>query len=244
MKLRPFFSFYGAKAKIVRRYPAPTHQTIVEPFAGSASYACAYPTRQVILVEKDPTIANLWRWLIEDATPTDVMALPDLEPDQTTNDLDINDAARSLIGFWLNNASSRPCLTPSAWMRSCRKPDQFWGVAIRERVASQLGHIRHWQVIQGDYSDAPNIAATWFIDPPYQDAGRYYRHSSKQIDFTHLSDWVLKRQGQVMVCENVGADWLPFQPFAIVKTPRRRSVEAIWTNEPINLFDARRDPNL
>lgn len=242
MKLRPFFSFYGAKAKIVRRYPAPTHQTIVEPFAGSASYACAYPTRQVILVEKDPTIANLWRWLIEDATPTDVMALPDLEPDQTTNDLDINDAARSLIGFWLNKGSSRPCRTPSKWMRSDTRSG-FWSEAIRLRIASQLQHIRHWQVIHGDYSDAPNIAATWFIDPPYQIAGTRYRHSSKQIDFTHLADWVLKRQGQVMVCENVGADWLPFQPFTTVNGQKRSSTEAIWTNEPINLFDARRGPN-
>lgn len=237
MKLRPFFSFYGAKARIVRRYPAPTHHTIVEPFAGSASYACAYPTRQIILVEKDPTIANLWRWLIEDATPSDVMALPDLEPDQTTNDLDIDAAPRTLIGFWLNKGSSRPCRTPSKWMRSGSAPNQFWGEAIRERVASQLEHIRHWQVIHGDYSDAPNITATWFIDPPYQEAGKYYRHSSKQIDFTHLADWVLEREGQVMVCENVGADWLPFRPFATVKATKRPSPEAIWTNEAINLFD-------
>ncbi len=59
--IRPFFSYFGAKWRLAPRYPAPAHRTIVEPFAGSAGYACRYPDHRVILVERDPVIAALLR---------------------------------------------------------------------------------------------------------------------------------------------------------------------------------------
>ena len=39
------------------------------------------------------------------------------------------------------------------------------------------------------------------------------------------------RLGQVIVCENEGADWLPFSPLADVKAtrPNSRSIEVVWT---------------
>ena len=71
--------------------------------------------------------------------------------------------------------------------------------------------MKHWRLIEGDYSSAPCIEATWFIDPPYQNgAGSGYRFGTRHIDYGMLAGWVLERTGQVICCEGAGADWLPF----------------------------------
>lgn len=73
--------FYGRKKKIIASYPPPTHPTIVEPFAGSASYALHADNwqRRVILIERDPVLAALWRWVIHEATEQDILNFPDPE---------------------------------------------------------------------------------------------------------------------------------------------------------------------
>jgi len=111
-----------------------------------------------------------------------------------------------------------------------------WTTATRERIASQVGAIRHWKIVEGDYTAAPDVAATWFVDPPYDNAaGRYYVHGSDKLDFTALAAWCRSRRGHVMVCENEGATWLPFQPFMTFKAGINHdgdgSVEVMWTND-------------
>lgn len=103
---------------------------------------------------------------------------------------------------------------------------------IRERIATQVPFIRHWEVRHCSYADIDVGLATWFVDPPYQDAGKYYHHGSQALDFEHLGQWCQSREGQVMVCENEGATWLPFRPLAETKSTLsdKRSKEAIWTN--------------
>ncbi len=230
--LRPFFTFYGGKYRAAPKYPAPLHPVIVEPFAGSAGYAMRYPERQVVLVERDPVIAALWKWLT--VVPADrVRALP-LEITDVRL-LPVEPEAKSLIGFWLNKGTTRPSMTPSAWMRKGRLSEGYWGESIRERVASQVDAIRHWTVIEGDYTAAGDREGTWFIDPPYQLAGTHYRYGAKGVDFTALGTWCRSRQGQVIVCENEGAKWLPFRPFLHVKANESKhggkvSKEAIWVN--------------
>lgn len=101
---------------------------------------------------------------------------------------------------------------------------------VRERISKQVQQIRHWQVIEGDYTAAPDVCATWFVDPPYSgEAGRKY----DKIDYTSLGTWCKSRRGQVMVCENVGATWLPFQPYLTIKSTegahgKKQSEEALW----------------
>lgn len=230
MRLKPFFTFYGGKHRAAKRYPAPIHDAIVEPFAGSAGYACLHHEKQVTLVEKDPKISALWRFLIR-ATPKDFLCLPDISEDGNVNDLGVHEEARILIGFWLNGGSATPCNTPSAWMRSGVSPTSFWGATIRQRLATQAGAISHWKIIEGDYYLASNEKATWFIDPPYQKMGRRYKYNS--VDFSMLATWSQERNGQVIVCENVGALWLPFIHFGRIKgaAGKKRtgsSDEAIW----------------
>lgn len=242
--LRPFFCFYGGKWRAVPRYPAPEHRVIVEPFAGAAGYSTRYPDRQVILVEKDPTIAALWRYLVK-VSPEELRALPDIAHDRSVDDFpELAPEARSLIGFWLNKGNAQPCKRPSMWMRNADEPwmsgkyarsGSYWGPRIRETLAAQVEAIRHWTVIEGDYHSVDAPRATWFVDPPYQGAGKHYRCSSRDIDYDELGRWCRSRRGQVIVCENEGATWLPFRTFASIKSNpskrgKGRSAEAIWTN--------------
>jgi hypothetical protein len=233
--LRPFFSYFGGKWRVAPRYPPPVHTTICEPFAGSAGYALRYPDRRVVLHDLDPIICRVWAYLIA-AQPADLLALPDLLPGQTTADLhDVDPAARDLIGFWLNKGTVSPCRSPSKWMRNAKPGAGWWGPGVRQRLASQVPTIRHWRVTCGPYTECVDAAATWFIDPPYQVAGHRYRHGSRGIDYPSLSQWCRNRTGQVIVCENDGADWLPFQPFASIKATHGRgrtgtSSEVVWRN--------------
>ncbi len=232
--LRPFFGFYGGKWRdTLKHYPAPAHGTIVESLAGSAGYSVRYASRNVILGEIDPIICGVWRYLIS-AKPREILAIPDLEPGQSANDLAVCQEARWLVGFWLNRAASRPRTGPSAWMRDGIRPGSFWGERVRQTIAVQVERIRHWKVHNVSYEDLPfSGEATWFIDPPYQRQGQHYTFGADRIDYGKLSAWCRTRPGQVIVCENEGADWLPFTALADVKTTRRnlRSIEVVWVGD-------------
>jgi len=242
----PFFSFYGSKWRAAPHYPAPEYDVIIEPFAGSAGYSLRHAGRSVLLIEKDPTVAATWRYLLK-VKPKEILALPDLELEQTVDDLSICEEARLLIGWWLNKGSAQPKKTMSAWMRQSKENGGngwrsgsggfFWGTRVRERIAKHLPALERWQVVEGDYRDAPNISATWFIDPPYQKAGKHYRFSS--INYGLLGFWCRARRGQTIVCENAGANWLPFMDWKSIKANESRhggkvSKEVIWLGPEIN----------
>ena len=227
----------------LRSIPPPLFDTIIEPFAGAAGYSTRYPDRKIILLEKDPIVASLWKYLIR--TPAEeILRIPLLGHDQTTDDLQVCPEARALVGFWLNKGTTSPCRTPSKWMRDGLRPNSFWGETIRERIASQVEGIRHWRCVEGSFTDIPRPAraATWHVDPPYQRQGTYYRCSAREIDFGHLGTWCRGLQGQVMVCEQEGADWLPFRPFITIKANESKHgkgvcQEVLWTNDAVRLAD-------
>lgn len=228
--LRPLLSYYGGKWRAAKHYPEPAYPTIIEPFAGGAGYSLRYYTRDVVLVEKNPKVAAVWRYLLS-ADPARILALPDVPPEGLDAVDGLESAEEWLIGFWLNGAVAAPRRRPSQWaMRADRSPSWFWGPAIRRRLASAVPLIRHWQITEGDYTDAPDIDATWFVDPPYQAAGSHYPCSF--VDFPALGAWCRGRRGQVIACEQQGADWLPFEPLADIKSTNkggaRWSAEAIW----------------
>ena len=185
MNMRPFWTYYGGKWRAAPRYPQPVYGTIIEPFAGAAGYSLRYQDRNVVLVEKNPKVAASWRYLLR-VQASEVRALPLMQPGQTVDDLSVCDEARWLIGWWLNKGSTSPCKSPSAWMRAGDHKSSFWGEEVRERIASQVDRIRHWRLIEGDYTDAPDVEATWFVDPPYIGAGKHY--PSKVPDFSQLAE--------------------------------------------------------
>lgn len=236
MKLFPFLSYYGSKFRAAKRYAAPQQDTIIEPFAGAAGYALNHAHKNVVLVERDPRLVAIWRFLIG-ATAADVLALPLMGLDQTIADLPPCDpAGRELIRAWLQGGArnGKNSFSSMAKANLARNPDTpaFWGKACRERIASQVGAIKHWRIIEGDYTSAPDVEATWFVDPPYNNAaGRVYNYHS--LDYVALGDWCRRLRGQVMVCENQGADWLPFRELYSTannwnSATAKRSVEVVW----------------
>lgn len=230
-ELKMFWPFYGGKWRFAPKYPAPRFDSIIEPFAGAAGYSLRYADRKVTLVEKDPVIAALWRYLVR-VTPAEILGLPLDVTD--VRSLPVAEEAQSLIGWWINKGTERPRRTPSKWFRDGLRPKSFWGSEIRERIANQVESIRHWTIVEGDYSAAPDVEATWFIDPPYANkAGEMYRCSSKALDFQSLGAWCRGRRGQTIVCENAGATWLPFEhfaPFYGARGSKRqdRTDEVVW----------------
>lgn len=235
--LRPFWRYYGGKWRAAPRYPAPEHETIIEPFAGAAGYSMRHHTRNVILVEKYAVIAEMWRYLIG-VSPHEIRAIPCVDH---IDDLPgwVPAGGRALVGFAMNDASVSPCRQLSVTLKKSRseagRAMNGWAEARRDRVANQVDHIRHWRVIEGDYTSAPNVDATWFVDPPYRGrAGEYYAEPASAIDYDALGAWCRSRRGQSIVCENDGATWLPFRHFENAEASNMsgrggKSAEAIWT---------------
>ncbi len=222
MMLRPFFLYFGGKFRSARCYPPPIYRSLVEPFAGSAGYALRYPDREVVLVEKNTAIAGVWRYLIG-ASEAEIRGLPRLAPGQHVDDVRWPcPEARDLAGLWLNPGGSAPRRTAGNWTSPGREfPFNGWKDAAIDRIARQQEAIRHWQILEADYSAAPDVEASWFIDPPYVGMGKHYPCGADGIDFEQLANWCRARRGQVLVCEQAGADWLPFSAFGAFKSNKR-----------------------
>jgi len=118
-----------------------------------------------------------------------------------------------------------------------------WEISKRI-MAESLDKVKHWKIICGDYSCAPDIPATWFIDPPYKDApGMGYRHSSAMINYDELAAWAKGRHGEVIFCEGLNGDYLPFKSLAKLKgIAGKLSKEVIYyqsdytSNNQLDLF--------
>jgi hypothetical protein len=237
--MKPLWPYYGSKWRDARRYGQPRHDTVIEPFAGSAGYSTFYAPRKVMLYDVDPYVVGVWSYLIR-TSAAEILTLPDLDVGQSVDSLKLPQEAKWLIGFWLNRGSAQPKKTRTAYSSRTERQQLVWSQRARERIASEIDGIRHWTITQGDYREAPSIDATYYVDPPYGDKGVYYRFNG--VDLPALGEWCKSLPGHVIACEQVGAEWLPFRPLASIKSTNGRSHEAIWTSDmaslPFDLFAA------
>lgn len=215
------FSYYGSKSRVAKLYPRPVYPHLVEAFAGSARYALLYPELDVLLNDSYQVIADIWDYLIH-ATYEQIEALPNLKRGDDLRQLDISKVERDLLGFMVNRGVPYPHHIYTTWAAEGNEIER-----TKRRIMGYLHSIRHWEVMSVDYMQLPNIEATWFVDPPYQHGG--HRYIENNIDYTQLAEWCLTRRGQVIVCENEGADWLPFQSLASMHGQRHSSTEMIFT---------------
>lgn len=221
------FSYYGSKSKIVDYYPPPKHKKIIEPFAGSARYSLKYWQNDVLLVDKYDVVINIWKWL-QQCSDNDIIGLPKLKKGDDIRKMNLSEDEMIFLSIACGAGASLPQYTVSSLGEQNAK-------TLYSNTIKNLHKIKHWEIRQGSYNELGNEEATWFVDPPYQFGGHRYKHSNSNIEFNKLSVWCKGRNGQVIVCENTKATWLPFNP--IIKftgTQNNTTTEAIWSNIPTN----------
>lgn len=221
------FKYFGSKYKLAGRYPAPAAgQTVIEPFAGSAAFSVLHRRKagRVILIEKDASVAALWKRLL--AMPAaDIRNLKDPVDGERSSDL--------LVAF-AGGRTTRD--TPEgSFIISPRMAQRFRPMV--NRIASVVDECRHFEIICGDYRDAPDEDAFWFIDPPYaptegrwdRTRGGRYRFPNRDIDFSELADWCHARRGNVVVCEQAGSKWMPWTHAVLARDGGHRVYgEVFW----------------
>lgn len=231
------FYFYGGKRRLARFYPPPQHNVVVEPLAGSASYSVTHlvPVKGVrtaeraLLIEKDPRVCELWERLLA-MDPDKLLDYPIPKAGERTSDF-----------LYMTSACSNRIARTEEMTVTTRMP-----VVLKRmfrQIAAVLPHVKgRVEIIQGDYSEAPDIEATWFIDPPYhvdgrpQSRGMGYAEgcNSFSLDYDALAAWCRQRAGQKIVCEQHGADWLPFEHLRPARTSIGNKVtEVVWIDPAI-----------
>jgi len=223
------FSYYGSKSKIVDYYPPPKHKRIIEPFAGSARYSLKYWQNDVLLVDKYHVIVEVWNYL-KNASEQDILGLPKLQKGEDLRNFNLEEIEMKFMGFLVTGGVESPRYRVAS----------FNGVDVErdlKKISKLIHRIKHWEIKLGSYDELENDEATWFIDPPYQFGGEHYIESTKNIDFNKLAEWCKNRKGQVIVCENTKADWLPFKPMVDMQGAMFKTTEAIWSNHKTN-YDA------
>lgn len=126
-----------------------------------------------------------------------------------------------------------PKKTATRWKTVVRPNTQNYKLNL---IAETLDKIRHWKIELRDYETLQNEKATWFIDPPYVVGGKYYKYGSRDIDYRSLALWCRSREGQVIVCEAEGADWLPFKYLTDSRGNKYQHTEVIWENNDQSLI--------
>jgi hypothetical protein len=229
---RPLIKWFGSKWQSCKYYPEPNYDVIIEPFAGGAAYSCRHPNKQVILFDIDPELIALWNWLIV-ADPVEILSLPvqKLELGRDLRSLGLRPEAADLIRRW-QRVGRNDCWTVSKWNNT---PGQ-WAETVKRSICESLPRIRHWKAFHLNYTQIPPSwpAATWFVDPPYQHVKGYRFESVRYWQLVEcVQAWSVF--GQVIVCEQQGADWLPFRSSHEVTGgrtkqggTRAKSKEVVW----------------
>ncbi len=188
------FYYFGRKGRAATSYPAPAYPLIIEPFAGSMAYTLHHQPAQAIGIERDTHVVALWHRLVG----------------MTADEL--RDYPAPLVG---ERSSDRWVLYGAASnmtnLVNYRTINEFMVKRFEEQRRMALRVHDYAQRIlyaEGDYRQAPDVEATWFIDPPYR--GIAHGYECRAIDYDELAEWCMTRRGQVIVCEGAKGDWLPF----------------------------------
>lgn len=239
-RFKCLFSYYGSKSKISHLYPKPKYPLIIEPFAGGACYSLLWGRkRNVLLNDLSEQTYQIWKWMLTHTTEEILESIPrKIKQGDKIENLVEENAALGLISFLKAQASMG-----NMGKQTCTKISKFGAInwaRLHQAVKEIHPHIQHWKIQHGSYHDLENVEATWFIDPPYNNvAGGRYTESAKAINFQRLAKWCKRRKGQVIVCENEGANWLPFYPLVkgrLMGGIVKRTNEVVWTSGQTGLI--------
>ena len=232
----PLFKWFGSKWLSSKTLPAPIHETIFEPYAGSAGYSLRYHDHKVVIFERDPNLLALWAFLIQ-AKQSDILEIPTgVEVGVDIRTLGLSKGQALLLKHWQRTNNVGDCWTISPWGNL---PGQ-WTSNTKARVSEEVELVSHWKIAEPSYDDV----GTYFIDPPY--LYNYQYRYKDQVDYNQLARIVRRTEAhsQVIVCEAVCQktgrvpDYLPFTFFGNRITSRRKegnnhhSKELIYVGGP------------
>jgi len=211
LKHRIVFNYYGGKGMLVNKYPPPKHKTIIEPFAGGAAYSLRWYKHNIILLDTNLKTIEAWNFVKSQDALNYINKIPKkVNAGDKINDIkyfdDFPQGLKNILRMSANigtgglnvKVNTITKIAVKHWYHNTILKIKFWHPKIQ-----------HWKILHRSYEDAPNITATWFIDPPYQDTpGRLY--TENKLNYHKLATWVKSRRGQIICCENESANWLPF----------------------------------
>lgn len=227
-------NFFGSKVRHARKYPHPRYIKVVEPCAGGAGYSLAHLTHEVVLYDIRSSVTRVWQYLIR-SKPDEILALPLILPGQHVNQLECSEDGRLLIS-WALNVGGVPDTTLKRWYAEGGDQMNRWSPKRRFAMAKLCSKVKHWRCEQLDWVGLLNHSlrdgpATYFVDPPYQEA-RLNRYGTPKLDYVELAKVCRALPGQVIVCEQLGATWLPFRPlYEVTSALFERSTEVVWCSD-------------
>jgi site-specific DNA-adenine methylase len=233
VRIGPLFKWFGSKWQSAKRYPSPEHNVLIEPFAGGGGYSLNHSDRKVTIWDDDRNLKNLWLWLINYASESDVREIPvGLPIGVDIRSVGLSYGQNLLLKHWQRTNNVGDCWTVSPWGHL---PGQ-WTENTRARVAEEVSSIKHWKFESP--SNLTSVPATWFIDPPYL---YNYRYRTDLPDFNHakLAERISKIHtcSLVIVCEAArksdGAipTYLPFETSHRSVTSRRKETQSHHSSE-------------
>lgn len=254
MRFRSAYSYYGSKSRIIHHYPPPDLQypLIIEPFAGAGAYCMrwagltkhigmTWPIGQCWLNDLDPKTYAIWKFLTNPHATycVDGYVPQTIRAGQKVSELLPSSVVEEYPGLlYLLQAEANQGTQGARGVHDqvTKFGEITWPRLKNKLLIWVLPTVKDFKITNLDYRSIPNQPATWFIDPPYNnEAGRRYR-TGVGIDYDELAVWCKSRQGQVIVAENAGAKWLPFEELtarAGIKSRYQRSTahEMLWTND-------------
>jgi site-specific DNA-adenine methylase len=204
------WGYTGSKWAASVKYPEPLYETIIEPLAGSAGYSLRYADHKVILCEINPDVVTIWR-MIQKNKNLERRLPAEIAPGTVVEEMrGIDEEVRLFLHY-------KTCAAHAGYhLKFTDRGAARWPLD-RRRVLAMAHLIKHWDVRceSFDRLEPPRGPCTWFVDPPYQQviaAGRgdyKFKHVNYGVLANHVRNvW----RGQVIVCEQEGANWLPFRP--------------------------------
>jgi len=114
------FSYFGSKNKLVKYYPEPKYNLIIEPFAGSAQYSCYYKKKS-ILNDSYEDVYSVWNWLINFSEKEYILKNKDFYLGDDLRKLNLNTEYKKLLGFLINRGSAEPKNIVTKWSCQSKK---------------------------------------------------------------------------------------------------------------------------
>jgi site-specific DNA-adenine methylase len=228
------WGYTGSKwqASKTGKYPAPIHNTIIEPFAGSAGYSLFYGAeRRVILCEINPDIVAIW-CMIQKNRRLEARLPKTVRKGEVVEEMrGIDDEVRLFLHY-------KTCAAHAGYHLRFTERGALQWPQDRRRMLAMAGLVKSWEIVQCSFEefDPPRGSATWFVDPPYEAVGIARKGSDYKywrLDYSKLRECVKKKwRGQVIVAEQVESTWLPFKPLYDLPAQHRdgakSTTEAIW----------------